>query len=326
MRSKIGVCQWFHYQDYRAVERTVDLLRDLGVRHLRTGISWADFHRTGGKPWYDWQMAALSEFEVLLSIWHTPPSISRGGTCASPPRRLEDFADFIEQVIDDYGGSFTHLELWNEPNNIRKWDFRTYDPEWSKFGQMVREAAARAKRREVPTVLGGMIPVDHHWLNLMKKYGVLDHIDVVAIHGFPEMWSSGAINWEWYHHWRGWRQKIASIQPHAGGKPIWITETGLATWEIRTAKPARRDLQVTMLDRAVDAPADRVYWYSLIDLDPAREAIEGFHVDENEYHMGLVEYDGNRKPAYYALKQILATRAPDYQDRVAGPAAGVPRR
>ena len=43
----------------------------------------------------------------------------------------------------------------------------------------------------------------------------------------------------------------------------------------------------------------------MIDLDPAREAIEGFHVDENEYHMGLIDCQGNRKDAYFRLKDLL---------------------
>src|SRR4051794_9426471 len=81
LREKIGVCQWFHFQDHQAVERAVDALAELNVRHLRTGISWADYFRPGGKQWYDWQMARLREsgLEILLSIWHTPPSISESG-------------------------------------------------------------------------------------------------------------------------------------------------------------------------------------------------------------------------------------------------------
>src|ERR671913_33837 len=98
LRDKLGVCQWFHFDDRAEVLRVVRLLRELGVRHLRTGISWADFLRPGGKRWYDWQMRQLEEFEVLLSLWHTPPSISEAGTCASPPRRLRDFADFVDVV------------------------------------------------------------------------------------------------------------------------------------------------------------------------------------------------------------------------------------
>src|SRR3954464_2614571 len=81
LRDKIGLCQWFHFEDDTSLERSVELLHELGVRHLRTGISWADYYRTGGKQWYGRQMKALADFEILLSVWHTPPSISEGGTC-----------------------------------------------------------------------------------------------------------------------------------------------------------------------------------------------------------------------------------------------------
>src|SRR5918999_6081475 len=83
VRENLGVCQWFHYEDYRSVDRSIELMRELNVRHLRTGISWADYFRTGGKAWYDWQMKALREagVEVLLSVWHTPPSSAEGGGC-----------------------------------------------------------------------------------------------------------------------------------------------------------------------------------------------------------------------------------------------------
>src|SRR5215218_9817307 len=78
LREKLGVCQWFHYEDYESLDRTIEAMGDLGVRLLRTGISWADYYRPGGKAWYDHQMAALADagLDVLLSIWHTPPSIS----------------------------------------------------------------------------------------------------------------------------------------------------------------------------------------------------------------------------------------------------------
>jgi CDP-paratose 2-epimerase len=301
----LGMCQWFHYEDYAAVDRCVHWMHELGARHLRTGISWADFHRPKGPAWYRWQMERLAEFDVLLSIWHTPPSIAEGGVCAGPPRRLQDFSEFVGQAIDLYGDWFSHLELWNEPNNLYKWDFARFDPDWSKFGRMIGAAAATAKRCGKPTVLGGMMPVDHHWLRLIHSHGGLDDIDIVAIHGFPEMWWPDHHNWEWHQHWHGWDQKIRYIGSHADQRPIWITETGLATWDMNQSCEGRLDLQVMMLNRAVRAPAERVYWYCLVDLDPRREAIEGFHVDEHEYHLGLVTWDGRKKPAFSAVKHLL---------------------
>jgi CDP-paratose 2-epimerase len=308
LREQFGICQWFHYRDYRSVEQTIALLRELNIRHLRTGISWADFYRSGGKKWYDWQMAALADagLDVLLSVWHTPPSIAEGGACNGPPKRLLDYADFIDLLITEYGHAFSHLELWNEPNNRYKWNFEQFDPGWQKFAEMIGAAAYWAKQRGCKTVLGGMMPVDHHWLNLMRRHGVLQHIDIVGIHGFPGMWWPNHPNWDWHDRWQGWDQKVAYIAQQSDGKPVWVTETGLATWELATKQVAKFDLQQTMLaDAARAASKTRMYWYSLIDLDPRRAAIEGLHVDENEYHMGLVCFDGTRKPAFDHLKGLL---------------------
>ncbi|MCB0324867.1 MAG: hypothetical protein KDD69_14890 [Bdellovibrionales bacterium] len=304
MAAEIGINQWFHFQDYHAVERVVKELRSLGVRALRTGISWADWHRREGPAWYDWQMAALSEFDILLSIWHTPPSIAEGGTCAGPPLHLDWYAAFIEEILVRYGDSLDTLELWNEPNNRLKWDFERYDPQWEKFGRMVRLAAERARAMKARTVLGGIVPVDPAWLHLMQSYGVLAAVDVVAIHGFPGMWWSDAPNWDWHRDWHGWEEKVNKAQRATGGKEVWITETGFATWNMSGECPGLWEQQSAMLEQAVRAPVERVYWYSLFDLDPARAAIEGFHVDENEYHLGLLTFDGQRKPAYDMFKSI----------------------
>lgn len=305
LRDKLGICQWFHYEAYEDLDRAVELLHELGVRHFRTGVSWADFHRPGGPRWYRRQMDALRDFDVLLSVWHTPPSIAEGGTCAGPPRRLRDYADFILQLADEYGDAFSAFELWNEPNNLLKWDFEGFDPDWAKFGAMVRDAASAARAAGKPTVLGGMIPVDPHWLELMRRHRALDDVDVIAIHGFPDMWWDHHPNWDWYRHWRGWPDKVRCAGEHAGGRPVWITETGLATWDLEAGRRARLDLQRERLLTAAAAPAERVYWYSLVDLDPRRSAIEGFHIDENEYHLGLVTYAGARKPAFGTFRSLL---------------------
>ncbi len=76
IREKLGICQWFHYQDYFSVERAVNYLHDLRLQASSHRISWADYHRPGGEEWFRWMLEQLTDFEVLLSIWHTPPSIA----------------------------------------------------------------------------------------------------------------------------------------------------------------------------------------------------------------------------------------------------------
>lgn len=304
LRDRFGICQWFHFEDETNLARALTLLRELGVRHLRTGISWADYHRPGGPEWYQHVLTTLAEFELLVCVWHTPPSISLANHCASPPRRPRDFADFIDLIIQQFRPRLAAIELWNEPNNRYKWDFRRYDPGWRKFAEMVGAAAYWARQCGVPTVLGGMMPVDPHWLGLMRAAGVLAWIDKLGIHGFPGMWWDGPRNWDWHHHWNGWQAKIDSVQQP--NLPVWITETGLATWCQQARRPAKHDLQCQQLLLATAARAERTYWYSLIDLDPQRSAIEGYHVDENEYHLGLVTHAGRKKPAFHLLEQLLA--------------------
>src|SRR5436305_3708998 len=83
----LGVCQWFHFQDHR-LDSAVNWLRKLGVRKLRTGISWADWHRPNAIEWFDHQMKALSEFDTTITLCFTPPSLGQAPNCTSPPVEL----------------------------------------------------------------------------------------------------------------------------------------------------------------------------------------------------------------------------------------------
>lgn len=316
MRDTFGLCQWFHFRDYQLLDLTIETLASLGVRHLRTGLSWADYHRRGGEEWYDWQMHRLREadLEILLSVWHTPPSISMDpekGSASIPPARTRDYADFIDKVIDRWGDCFTALELWNEPNNPLKWN-RAYDPDYDRYAELVRDAGYWARECGKKTVLGGLTLLDYDFVDRMEETGALDHVDVVGIHAFPGMWEPYASDWDHPSHWYGWEHRVSEISERSG-LPVWVTETGLATVRKDTGE-RRQELQVEKLRDALRAPAPRVYWYSLFDLDPRRLAIEEVNDaprEEPEYHMGLVRFDGsfrvegNEKPAFHALRRAL---------------------
>jgi beta-xylosidase len=96
-----GMCQWFHYQDHR-LEDAVAWLRRLGVRHVRTGLSWADSFRPEALAWFDRQMAALEEFEVTVTFCFTPEHLGIAPHHTSPPRESEPFAEFCAQMIRRY--------------------------------------------------------------------------------------------------------------------------------------------------------------------------------------------------------------------------------
>ena len=89
----MGICQWFHFEDHR-LDLAVDWLKRLGVKYLRTGVSWADWYRENAEAWFDRQMKALEPFNTTLTLCFTPEHMGIAPHYTSPPKRAEDFADF----------------------------------------------------------------------------------------------------------------------------------------------------------------------------------------------------------------------------------------
>ena len=97
----LGICQWIHFEDPR-LEDIARWLKRLGVRHLRTGLSWADSLRPGALAWFDRQMRAVEDFEVTLTFCFTPESCGLRPHHTSPPRKVEEFADFCAAMTRRY--------------------------------------------------------------------------------------------------------------------------------------------------------------------------------------------------------------------------------
>jgi beta-xylosidase len=97
----MGICQWVHFEDHR-LDAMVRWLKELGVRHLRTGLSWADSHRPGALDWFDRQMRALEDFTVTLTFCFTPEHRGLAPHHTSPPQVPEEFADFCAQMVRRY--------------------------------------------------------------------------------------------------------------------------------------------------------------------------------------------------------------------------------
>jgi beta-xylosidase len=180
--------------------------------------------------------------------------------------------------------------LWNEPNNLSHWDFKL-DPDWKMFADMVIAAskAIRNENPELPIVLGGISPIDPHFIQLLGSYGVLDAVDVVSVHGFPLDWN----------HWQlqDWPKKIEEIRA-VTSKPVWVSEAGVSSF-------GAEEVQVFGLQRTAELLlpiADRVHWYSLLDL-PATWTATTRHKEAEgsayyrHYYMGLLREDGSPKLA-----------------------------
>ncbi len=190
------------------------------------------------------------------------------------------------------------VKLWNEPNNLSHWDF-IMDPEWQEFSNMTRLAATaiRSSAPDMPIVLGGISPIDPHFMRRLGDHGVLDLVDIVAVHGFPLDWNHWTID--------EWPDRIAEIE-EVTDHPVWVTEVGVSSF-------GADEVQVFGLLRTTELlldRVDRVFWYSLLDLPPEWEATTRHKENEGSsyyrhFYMGLLRSDGTPKPSAEVFNPAL---------------------
>src|SRR5204863_4034395 len=103
------------------------------------------------------------------------------------------------------------------------------------FARMIKLAAEEVRRinPELTIVLGGLSPIDPNFVKLLGSYGVMDAIDVVALHGFPLDWN----------HWNihEWPRRIDEVR-EVTDKAVGVSETGLSSFgadEVLVLAPER---------------------------------------------------------------------------------------
>lgn len=207
------------------------------------------------------------------------PAASRVSSRRTPRTRAAEPAGGVEAVM-----------FWNEPNNKSHWDF-LIDTEWQAFSDMVIRAskAVRAENPGLTRVLGGISPIDPLFIQRMERQGVLEHMDVVALHGFPLDWNLWKLD-----EWLAQIEQIRAVTD----LPIWVSEVGASTF-------GAEEIQAFGLERIAAqlvGEVPRVHWYSLYDLPKAWEATTRHKEAEGSsyyrhFYMGLLREDGTPKPA-----------------------------
>src|SRR5215210_6773598 len=170
------------------------------------------------------------------------------------------------------------------------WDFEL-DTGWKVYADLVKTAsqAVRAESPSMTRVLGGISPIDPGFISTLAEMGVLDHIDVVAVHGFPLDWNHWSI-----HEWPDKLDEVRALT----AQPIWVSEVGVSTFGAEEVQ----DFGLRRTAELLIGNAERIHWYSLYDLPRAWPATTRHREAEGSsyyrhFYMGLLREDGSPKQA-----------------------------
>ncbi|GAA5141900.1 hypothetical protein GCM10023340_04430 [Nocardioides marinquilinus] len=304
-----------------ALRRDLRAMRELGARRIRVDVSWAQVEPVEGQR--DWttvdrvvREARAAGLEVLGLLVYEPSWARRFGDAGAPlPVDPDAFAGFAAEAASRYRDDVTAWEVWNEPNTDRFWGAA---PDPAAYAAVVRATspALRAAAPEAEVVVGALAPARNlgNGATIRPETFVRDFysalapeerapgvlFDALSVHpySFPVRPTAG-VPWNTFAR----LESIRATAEEAGGGDveIWLTEYGAPTGASdRAVGEWRQALLVVeglLAARRLDFTGP-VYLYSYRD---PRAAPQDF-----EANFGLVTDAGRRKPAYWALRLVLA--------------------
>lgn len=303
--------------------------RSVGVGLFRQVFDWATIEVSPGA--YDFGVydgyvrEAAANGIALLPVLHNPPSFYRRsaerGWC--PPPKLSSMADYARAAVRRYGpnGSLWRehpgapslpirsWQIWNEPNLGIYWCNR---PNAREYASMLRVVGTAIKSEDpgAEIVTAGMpdsklksaMPLDRYLKRLYRARGKR-YFDTLAINSYAEDCAELS---KLLHRVRRHMNRAGDRRAR-----IWITEIGWGD-----SGPAHRyivgpERQASLIERSFGLLAKLrrklrlrgVVYYSWRDARPYPPKYN----DMWGLHTGLLDVNGNPKPAYHAFGRAVAS-------------------
>jgi hypothetical protein len=260
--------------------------------------------------------AAAAGVDVLMVVTNAPQWANGSTDPHVAPLNNADYADYLAQLMARYP-SVHEYEIWNEPNGGWAWT----NPDPVRYAALLKVAYTRAKsidpsvRILAPSLSG---PDQASYLDRFYAAGGKGYFDAFSMHGY--WWNlNGSTVLPYYNAanpdqsiFGAFTTRILPVMTKYGdqGKPVWWTETGIATQgSITTAtdEATKVDEAFTAWKAGVIPTMSRLYWYDAFDTIGTG----------SEQNFGLVDLTGTTatqpvasafvpKPAYTRFQNAAA--------------------
>ncbi|RMF80458.1 MAG: hypothetical protein D6737_07955 [Chloroflexi bacterium] len=240
----------------------------LHMNWIKQQVRWEDIEPERGQ--FDWGLldtvlpsAADHGLYVMLSIVTAPDWAREQGVDLSrhgPPENVQDYSNFVAQILQRYPGMVHAIEVWNEQNLDREWT-STRGLTAANYVELLRETFQTVKAIDpgIIVISGALSPTgfsdgiaawdDFVYMDQLIAAGMLNYADCVGAHhnginiGPSVTWDNvpndptatfrGPFD-NPHHSWsfRSTLQTYANKVALAGGdQPLCVTEFGWASTE-----------------------------------------------------------------------------------------------
>jgi hypothetical protein len=316
------------------------LMSEAGVRTLRFHLDWRSFQSQPGRcqaadevDVCDWRgldygigllaSAGIRSFPFLLNVpWFVDEDSNVPPIHSKADRRA--WVDFVTAVVARYGqggeywrryfeaqfpGSaplpITDWEVWNEPSDGSYWQPRPDPREYASLLELTGRAIHRANQRAnvVSAGLFGTPNPRNHGIKAFRYYpklfahrGIARHFDSIGVHPYGP--TLGRVKTQ-----MGW---LLDAIKEAGlrDRDVWVTEIAWSSSQPPSILGVGPEGQAANLNSSFalfrrerrDWNIAGLHWYAWQDL-------EGPGLCEFCHEAGLVTFDRQPKPSYYAFAE-----------------------
>jgi hypothetical protein len=318
--------QFAKYRDsYDNMRKLSALAAEIGVDEGREEFTWEDIQPKENEvvtDQYDQQIEIMKDFKhSIFMAYHSPWSTK--GVAPHTTKQYTDYANYAEKLIKRWGKYVNCWEIWNEPNSQGFWKPK---PNAQDYTNLLKTTYLKMKESNPDAkVLGmSMVGFDYNFAEEVLKSEGGNYFDVFSIHPYLGPASPESVDLE--HEFA----KLRSLmQKYNAEKPIWANEVGWPTHKegflaedveeyVKTShikvhhniyKNLKNDkkykLKISEESQArwlvrtyviFHSLGIKTYWYCLFD--------PGDNEKEFEDHLGIVRYNQDPKPAFYAYKKM----------------------
>ena len=325
-RPQVGVNTFLEQEVEPAKrQRSLELLRAAGVGWIRQELPWEQVEPEvkGQTTWDKFDdivdRARAQEIDLLLRLdtsprWALPPGAPDG---LSPPSRLEDYWDFVEQVATRYRGRVRAYQIWNEPNLTNEWGRQP--PNAADYVRLLQGATQRIRRADpnALVVMAALAPTLTQSAEAENELVYLQHIydagarggvdyDVVAVQAYglrggPDDPRVGPTDVTFS------RPELVRqvMERNADATPVWATEVG---WNVNPPEVSEQrfgrvtpTLQARYTLRAFTRARRDWPWMPALFVWYWKRADETNRGDD-WYWFRLADADFTLQPVYFALR------------------------